>query len=88
MRLFIHELDAAMAAVREDRLRPAFKALALRVGRIQSRLRRAWDVHLGRMTPGGTYIRSAKRPRDVERIQVLPVPMIRVQTQRQKSQDR
>jgi len=49
MRLFIHELDAAMAAVREDRLRPAFKALA-RCGRIQEQLVRAWDV-LSTMTP-------------------------------------
>lgn len=49
MKLFIHELDAAMIAVREDRLRPAFKALA-RCGRIQEQLVRAWDV-LSTMTP-------------------------------------
>lgn len=49
MKLFIHELEAAMAAIREDRLRPAFKALA-RCGRIQEQLVRAWDV-LSTMTP-------------------------------------
>ncbi|MFN3687485.1 tryptophan 2,3-dioxygenase [Salinarimonas sp.] len=49
MKLFIHELDSAMGAIREDRLRPAFKALA-RCGRIQEQLVRAWDV-LSTMTP-------------------------------------
>ncbi|WP_349368523.1 tryptophan 2,3-dioxygenase [Salinarimonas sp.] len=49
MKLFIHELDAAMGAVREDRPRPAFKALA-RCGRIQEQLVSAWNV-LSTMTP-------------------------------------
>lgn len=49
MKLFIHELAAATAAIREDRLRPAFKGLA-RCGRIQEQLVAAWDV-LSTMTP-------------------------------------
>ena len=49
MKLFIHELDLAMAAIRSDALPPAFKALA-RCGRIQEQLVRAWDV-LSTMTP-------------------------------------
>lgn len=49
MKLFIHELDAAMACLRQDSLRPAFKSLA-RCGRIQEQLVRAWDV-LATMTP-------------------------------------
>ncbi|GGK52070.1 tryptophan 2,3-dioxygenase [Salinarimonas ramus] len=49
MKLFIHELDAAISAVRGDRLRQAFKALA-RCGRIQEQLVSAWDV-LSTMTP-------------------------------------
>lgn len=49
MKLFIHELDFAMARIREDDLRPAFKALA-RCGRIQEQLVSAWDV-LATMTP-------------------------------------
>ena len=49
MKLLNHELDLAMANIRADALRPAFKALA-RVGRIQKQLVEAWDV-LSTMTP-------------------------------------
>ncbi len=49
MRLAIHELDAARAALAEGRLRPAFKMLA-RVARIFEQLNNAWDV-LRTMTP-------------------------------------
>lgn len=54
MKLLVHELDAAMAFVRADDLRPAFKGLA-RVGRIQEQLIAAWDV-LATMTPAD-YLR-------------------------------
>ena len=47
--LAIHELEAAMAAIRADTLSPAFKALA-RFTRIQEQLIQAWDV-LSTMTP-------------------------------------
>ena len=49
MRLAIHELDAARAALRRDALPPAFKMLA-RVARIFEQLNSAWDV-LRTMTP-------------------------------------
>ena len=49
MKLIIHELFAAIAAIREDRLQPAFKMLA-RVARIFEQLNGAWDV-LRTMTP-------------------------------------
>lgn len=49
MRLAIHELTAARQAVRDDRLRPAFKMLA-RVSRVFEQLNNAWDV-LRTMTP-------------------------------------
>jgi tryptophan 2,3-dioxygenase len=49
MKLLLHELDAAIAAVRADRLAPAFKMLA-RVSRIMEQLVHAWDV-LATMTP-------------------------------------
>jgi tryptophan 2,3-dioxygenase len=49
MKLLNHELELAMANIRADALRPAFKALA-RVGRIQKQLVEAWDV-LSTMTP-------------------------------------
>ena len=47
--LVAHELEAAMARIRQDDLPPAFKALA-RVTRIQEQLIQAWDV-LSTMTP-------------------------------------
>jgi len=47
--LILHELDFAMAAIRQDRPGVAFKALA-RVARIQEQLVSAWDV-LSTMTP-------------------------------------
>jgi tryptophan 2,3-dioxygenase len=49
MKLMLHELHAAVAAVAADRLQPAFKMLA-RVSRIMEQLVHAWDV-LATMTP-------------------------------------
>jgi tryptophan 2,3-dioxygenase len=49
MKLFLHELDAAMAAIRADNLGPAFKNFA-RCARVQEQLVQAWDV-LSTMTP-------------------------------------
>ena len=49
MKLMLHELRAAVAAVAEDRLGAAFKMLA-RVSRIMEQLVHAWDV-LATMTP-------------------------------------
>ena len=49
MKLMLHELRAAVAAVAADRLAPAFKMLA-RVSRILEQLVHAWDV-LATMTP-------------------------------------
>lgn len=49
MRLAIHELTAARAALEGDDMRPAFKMLA-RVARIFEQLNSAWDV-LRTMTP-------------------------------------
>ncbi len=49
MKLAIHEIRAAMHALRNDKLQPAFKMLA-RVARIFEQLNAAWDV-LRTMTP-------------------------------------
>jgi tryptophan 2,3-dioxygenase len=49
MKLMNHELDTAIAEIRADQLRPAFKCLA-RISRIQQQLIQAWDV-LSTMTP-------------------------------------
>jgi tryptophan 2,3-dioxygenase len=49
MKLAIHEIRSAIGAVRDDRLRPAFKMLS-RVARIFEQLNNAWDV-LRTMTP-------------------------------------
>jgi tryptophan 2,3-dioxygenase len=49
MKLMLHELSAAIAAVRADKLGSAFKMLA-RVSRIMEQLVHAWDV-LATMTP-------------------------------------
>ncbi|MCB1416260.1 MAG: tryptophan 2,3-dioxygenase [Nitratireductor sp.] len=49
MRLAIHEIVAARAAIRADQLQPAMKTLA-RVSRIFEQLNSAWDV-LRTMTP-------------------------------------
>ncbi|BCH31601.1 tryptophan 2,3-dioxygenase [Mesorhizobium sp. L-8-10] len=49
MKLAIHEAGSACAAIREDRLEPAFKMLT-RVARIFEQLNSAWDV-LRTMTP-------------------------------------
>ena len=49
MKLMLHELHAAIAAVAADRLAAAFKMLA-RVSKIMEQLVHAWDV-LATMTP-------------------------------------
>jgi tryptophan 2,3-dioxygenase len=49
MKLAIHEMEAAIEAIRADRLQPAFKMLT-RVARIFEQLNGAWDV-LRTMTP-------------------------------------
>jgi tryptophan 2,3-dioxygenase len=49
MKLMLHELDAAIAAISQDHLASAFKMLA-RVSRIMEQLVTAWDV-LATMTP-------------------------------------
>jgi len=49
MKLILHELERAIAAIRADALPPAFKMLA-RVSRIMEQLVKAWDV-LATMTP-------------------------------------
>jgi tryptophan 2,3-dioxygenase len=49
MKLAIHEIQATIGAIREDRLEPAFKMLS-RVARIFEQLTGAWDV-LRTMTP-------------------------------------
>ncbi len=49
MKLMLHELRAAVAAIAADDLQPAFKMLA-RVSRIMEQLVHAWDV-LATMTP-------------------------------------
>lgn len=49
IKLMLHELNAAIASLRNDQLNPAFKMLA-RVGRIMEQLVHAWDV-LATMTP-------------------------------------
>ena len=49
MKLMLHELRAAIAAIAADRMAPAFKMLA-RVSRIMEQLVHAWDV-LATMTP-------------------------------------
>ncbi len=49
MKLMVHELDAACAALAADALKPSFKMLA-RVSRIQAQLNQSWDV-LSTLTP-------------------------------------
>lgn len=49
MKLMLHELQAAMAHIRDDQLPGAFKMLA-RVSKIMEQMVHAWDV-LGTMTP-------------------------------------
>ena len=49
MRLFLHELNAALAHIRRDDLGPSFKMLS-RVARIQAQLTQSWDV-LATLTP-------------------------------------
>ena len=57
LKLCLHELTAARAAIEADDLRPAFKMLA-RVARAQAQLIQSWDV-LSTMTP---HDYSAVRP--------------------------
>lgn len=58
MKLALHELSAARAAIAADRFPPAFKMLA-RVARIMEQLNSAWDV-LRTMTPADyTTFRAA-----------------------------
>ncbi len=58
MKLAVHEISSAIAAISEDRLEPAFKMLT-RVARIFEQLNSAWDV-LRTMTPSEyTRFRSA-----------------------------
>src|SRR3712207_3893937 len=49
LKLMLHEMDLAVACLRRDELRPAFKATA-RVSRIQRQMTEAWEV-LTTMTP-------------------------------------
>lgn len=49
MKLIIHELQAAIQAIQQDNMQPAFKMLA-RVSKIQQQIIQAWDV-LATMTP-------------------------------------
>jgi tryptophan 2,3-dioxygenase len=49
MKLMLHELDAVVAAVRQDKLEPCFKMLA-RIGQIQRMLFEQWSV-LETLTP-------------------------------------
>lgn len=49
MKLILHELRAAIDAIRRDQLEPAFKMLS-RVSRIQMQLIQSWDV-LSTLTP-------------------------------------
>lgn len=49
LKLIIHEIEAAIKAVQEDKLQTSFKMLA-RVSRIQAQVIQAWDV-LSTLTP-------------------------------------
>lgn len=49
LKLCLHELDAAIACVREDQVRPAMKMLA-RIARVQENLSQSWSI-LATMTP-------------------------------------
>ena len=75
MRLAIHELTAARAALAADSLQPAFKMLA-RVARIFEQLNSAWDV-LRTMTPERVH-RVPLGARPVLGLPVVPVPADRV----------
>ncbi len=52
MKLIIHELEAAMASIRNDQLEPCFKVLA-RVKLVQQQLYHQWSV-LETLTPAST----------------------------------
>ncbi|MGM9950941.1 MAG: tryptophan 2,3-dioxygenase [Lysinibacillus sp.] len=49
MKLILHEMNGAIAAIERDEMQPAFKMLA-RVSKIQTQIIQAWDV-LATMTP-------------------------------------
>jgi tryptophan 2,3-dioxygenase len=84
MKLLLHELEAAIAAVAADELQRAFKMLA-RVSKIMEQLVHAWDV-LATMTPP-EY--SAIRPvaRIEQRLPELAVPDDRVPPRQQERGD-
>ena len=84
MKLMLHELRAAIAAIARDELAPAFKMLA-RVSRIMEQLVHAWDV-LATMTPP-EY--TAIRPylASSQRLPELAVPLHRVHARQQERRD-
>ena len=49
MKLILHELNAAIESIKQDKLQPAFKMLA-RVSKIQSQIIQSWDI-LATLTP-------------------------------------
>ncbi len=52
MKLILHELNAAIESIKQDKLQPAFKMLA-RVSKIQSQIIQSWDI-LATLTPSST----------------------------------
>ena len=80
MKLLIHELTAARALVREDRLEPAFKILA-RAGQIQRMLFEQWSV-LETLTPS-EYLEFRSVPGPGQRVPVGAVPGARVPARQQ-----
>jgi hypothetical protein len=81
MRLMLHEIDGAIAAIRDDHLPQSFKALA-RVSRIMEQLVNAWSV-LATMTPS-EYSVIRLQSRELLRLPVLPVPGDRVPARQQE----
>ena len=49
MKLILHELNAAIESIKQDKLQPAFKMLT-RVSKIQSQIIQSWDI-LATLTP-------------------------------------
>ena len=81
MKLMIHELAAAIAHVKADRLAPCFKILA-RVKQIQRQLFEQWAV-LETLTPS-EYARVPQRARPGVGTAVAPVPRHRVPARQQE----
>ena len=75
MKLAIHEIRATIAAIREDRLEPAFKMLS-RVARIFEQLTGAWDVLQDHDAQRIHRVPRIARP--VVRLPVLAVPRDRI----------